>query len=168
MAGPDSNAENPQVPNYHQGFGSLYMPTTIPNKTDPKLSLAFVDTMNIPSRQLDDVGDYFQYKISCSGEKSLRLCLVWTDAPARGLQNNLNLLAWHESAPDELLYGNFGRRDKMQEKDTDNNVEVIRVDVPKAGNYIVQIEAGNMLKPPQDFALVATGDIASDFVDLNA
>lgn len=167
LTGLDSIAEHPQMPNYHQGFGSLFMPTTIPNKTDPKLNLAFVDTMNIPSRQLGDVGDYFRYKISCSGGKPLRFCLVWTDAPARGLQNNLNLLAWHESTPDNLLHGNSGRRDKMQEKDTDNNVEVIRMDNPNPGNYVVQVEAGNMLKPPQDFALVATGDITSDFVDLN-
>lgn len=166
LDGMDSTADNSQIPNYHQGFGFLYMPNTIPNKTNPGMNLAFVDTMKIPQRQLVNVGDMFQYKIECSGGDFLRFCLVWTDPPARALQNNLNLVVWHESSPTQLFYGNSGRPRKIQEKDTDNNVEVIRIENPKPGNYVVQVEAGNMLKPPQDFALVATGKITPDFVEV--
>jgi hypothetical protein len=43
--------------------------------------------------------------------------------------------------------------------DVDNNVEVVRIDNPKPGPYLIQVTATNLLRSPQDFALVVTGDL---------
>ena len=48
--------------------------------------------------------------------------------------------------------------------DPDNNVEVIRIDNPPAGDFLVQVNAQNLLNTGgQTFALVAVGDLASGF-----
>jgi hypothetical protein len=36
--------------------------------------------------------------------------------------------------------------------DVDNNVEVIRVDDPAPGRWLIQVFARNLLRPPQDYA----------------
>jgi hypothetical protein len=36
-------------------------------------------------------------------------------------------------------------------------VEIVRITAPGAGTYFIQVFATNLLKPPQDFALVVTG-----------
>jgi serine protease AprX len=41
--------------------------------------------------------------------------------------------------------------------DPTNNVEVIRIDDAPPGTYTVQVFARNLLRGPQDFALVVTG-----------
>jgi serine protease AprX len=38
---------------------------------------------------------------------------------------------------------------------------VVRLEAPAAGRYTVQVFARNLLRPPQDFALVVTGRLAS-------
>jgi hypothetical protein len=45
--------------------------------------------------------------------------------------------------------------------DPTNNVEVISVEDAAPGEYLVQISATNLVKPPQDFALVVTGRLTS-------
>ena len=44
--------------------------------------------------------------------------------------------------------------------DRDNNVEIVRIEAPAPGRYLVQVSAYNLLSP-QYFALVATGDLTS-------
>jgi len=43
-------------------------------------------------------------------------------------------------------------------------VEVIRITSPAQGNYLIQITATNLLRQPQDFALVVTGENISNLV----
>ncbi len=50
--------------------------------------------------------------------------------------------------------------------DPDNNVEVVRLENPQKGNYLIQISATNLLKLPQDFALVVTGELTSSLVEI--
>jgi hypothetical protein len=45
--------------------------------------------------------------------------------------------------------------------DPENNVEIVRVQNPGPGNYLIQISATNLLSTGQDFALVVLGDLAS-------
>jgi hypothetical protein len=87
----------------------------------------------------------------------LRICLAYTDAPARGLQNNVSLLVNHLQSG-KKWQGNEQLADALTLPDPDNNVEVVRIANPAAGTYLIQVFAANMLKPPQDFALVVTGD----------
>ena len=41
--------------------------------------------------------------------------------------------------------------------DSENNVEIVRIANPPGGIYRVQVVATNILKGPQDYALVVTG-----------
>jgi len=54
--------------------------------------------------------------------------------------------------------GNASLPQSLGIPDPTNNVEVIRIDDPKPGEYWVQISAANLLqtKPGQDFSLVVT------------
>lgn len=44
--------------------------------------------------------------------------------------------------------------------DSDNNVEIIRIEKPEKGWYIFQLVASNLLYTPQAFALVVTGQLS--------
>jgi serine protease AprX len=164
LSGQDAIADNGMLPNFHQGFGCLYMPWTIPNSAKPNLNLEFLDTWNDPNLQFGQTGQRFRFKVSSSGGDFLRLCLVWTDAPGRALQNNLNLLMHYAPTPETKLVGNQDRPRKLQPNDPDNNVEVIRIQNPQPGDYFIQVEAKNLIKTPQDFALVVTGQLTSRII----
>ena len=81
--------------------------------------------------------------------------MAYTDVPVRALQNNLNLIVMHVDSGTKWL-GNASLPDALIFPDPDNNVETVRIATPLQGNYLVQVLVGNMLKPPQDFALVVT------------
>jgi serine protease AprX len=91
-----------------------------------------------------------------AGVPELRFCMAYTDVPARGLQNNVNLVVQHLESGTKYM-GNADLPDALTLPDPDNNVEIVRIVTPVAGTYFVQVFAGNLLKPPQDFALVVTG-----------
>ena len=57
--------------------------------------------------------------------------------------------------------GNADVPNALTRSDADNNVEVVRVDAPAPGRYTLQVFARNLLRPPQDFALVVTGSLGS-------
>ena len=165
LAGADANASNlPGVlhpANFDQGFGCVDMPSTIPHPTAPTFALSFVDTLGDGRGRFTRTGERRRYAIEVkSGQRQLRICLAYTDAPGRGLQNNLNLFV--ESPDRRKLVGNDRLRHSIGLPDVDNNVEVVRVDDPKPGTWLLQIVATNLLKQPQDFALVVTGDLDSE------
>ena len=163
LPGADANASNPAgltpAANFDQGFGCVNMETTLPNPQQPKLALVFVDNWQSPGDQLAVTGDQRRYLLQVNGGTPLRICLTYTDAPGRALQNNLNLFV---QLPDNTkLVGNFQLRQSLNIPDVDNNVEVVRIPDPKAGSYLIQISATNLLHSPQDFALVVTGDLGA-------
>lgn len=160
LKGNDALADHPFQPNFHQGFGCVYIPWAIPNLLEKQLKLEYMDTWQDNQMQFRAVGQRLRYRFSVSGGKRLRLCLTWTDAPGRALQNNLNLFLLHEDS-DRLWIGNQNLPMKLTVPDSENNVEVIRVDDPPSGDYTVQISATNLLQIPQDFALVITGELDS-------
>jgi hypothetical protein len=91
---------------------------------------------------------------------------VWTDLPARALQNNLNLFVAEPSGAKRL--GNEDLPGSLHIPDPDNNVEVVRIDDPAPGTYLLQVSATNLLRGPQDFALVVTGALQSNLSELPA
>jgi hypothetical protein len=156
LSGADSTAPIAGVPNFHQGFGRINMRTTIPNNSEPDFVLQLIDDWE-DGRVLTQTGQNKQYQFSIpKGTPALRLCLAYTDAPARGLQNNLDLFLQYERTKTKWI-GNAQLPNALILPDPDNNVEIIRVDNPIAGIYFVQVTASNILKPPQPFALVITG-----------
>jgi serine protease AprX len=76
------------------------------------------------------------------------------------LQNNLNLFVQHEPSGKKWI-GNANLPLSLGVPDPDNNVEVIRLENPESGAYLIQISAINLLRPPQDYALVVTGELGS-------
>lgn len=160
----DAVADHAQLPNYHQGFGCVYMPWAIPNPSEPDLKLEFLDTLRDQALQFRRNGQRFRFSFSSDGNRPLRLCLTWTDLPGRALQNNLNLFLQLPSG--EKVSGNTNLPQKLTRLDRDNNVEIIRLEDPEPGNYLIQITASNLLRGSQDFALVLTGDLASPLSEL--
>ena len=159
LTGEDAIADHDRLPNFHQGFGALYMPWAIPNPAVPDLQLAFLDPWQDPSFQFVRNGQRFRFRLSCGNARPLRFCLVWTDLPMRALQNNIDVFIQLPSG--EKVLGNTDLPMKLTRLDRDNNVEVIRIEDPPIGDYMVQITASNLLRGPQDFALVVTGDLTS-------
>jgi serine protease AprX len=159
LSGQDAVADYPQLPNYHQGFGAVHLPSSIPTPRDPAMMLEFVDNWNDPPSHLVDAEARF--KLGVAGGR-LRLCLAYTDAPGSGLQNNLNLLI---QVPGVLRkrFGNENLPRGFNGPDPVNNVEVFTIDDAPPGDYLIQIKATNLIKPPQDFALVATGRLTTPF-----
>jgi serine protease AprX len=160
LAGPDATADHQAVPNYHQGFGCVYMPWAFPNPAVPGLRLEFLDTWSTPNLQFVRSGQRFRYRVDVPGGAWLRFCLAYTDLPGRALQNNLNLFIEHEPTHTKW-FGNQDAPRDLKIPDPDNNIEIVRLENPAAGTYLIQISAVNLLGAPQDFALVVTGNLNS-------
>jgi serine protease AprX len=166
LTGEDSVADHDKQPNFHQGFGCVDMRTTIPNSADPGRSLDFVDTWQEPTGKFTQSGERFNYRVTISGGQPLRICLVWTDVPGRALQNNLNLFLQHLPSSRKWTGNENLPLGLRGIPDPENNVEVIRLESPPPGPYLIQITATNLLRASQDFALVASGKLPGGLVPI--
>jgi len=95
----------------------------------------------------------------------LTVTLVWTDYPSTpaasvNLVNDLDLTL---TDPSSTIYYPNG----LSTYDRTNNVEVIDLSSPMAGEYTITISGYNVPQGPQPFALVVSGDIGS-FIDHGA
>jgi len=160
ITGQDSTADHNSLPNFHQGFGCIYMPWAIPNVAEPNLRLEFADEWESNTQSFSHTGQKITHEISVSGGNQFRITLTWTDYPARALQNNLNLFVEHAQSRQKWI-GNVNLPIGLNMPDPDNNVEVVRIENPQAGYYRISIIATNILHSPQDFALVVTGEFDS-------
>lgn len=156
----DSRADHNTSPNFHQGFGALYMPWAIPNANVPDMNLEYIDNWQDPASHLQFNGARRRYHFHVDAGTPLRICLTWTDPPGRALQHDLNLFL-HQLGTTTKWIGNTNLPLKISLTDPENNVEIIRVDNPVAGDYMVLISALNLLHGPQDFALVVTGAVSA-------
>lgn len=163
LSGADSTAPAVGTPNYHQGFGRINLIDTIPNPARPQMQIRFVDEWQTPAESFTLTGQRKRYQFSISAPAGpLRMCLAYTDLPMRSLQNDLNLFLQLPSG--QKTFGNAKVSESLHIPDPANNVEIIRIDDPAPGNYLIQVSATNLLKGPQDFALVVTGEGVSDLV----
>ena len=166
LSGTDATAPSAGTPNYHQGHGRVCMQRAIPNAANPGLQVHFVDNWADRTSHFTRTGEQRQYQFTVpAGTPELRLTLAYTDAPARGLQNNINVILQHQQSRKKWI-GNSTIADPLLSPDPDNNVETIRISNPPDGVYFVQVLVGNMLKPPQDFALVVAGNGVSDLTPI--
>jgi subtilisin family serine protease len=152
--------ENVGYPNFHQGFGRLNMRRTLPLPGNANgFTLRFVDintkdpgALNgaIPSKSV------WKKQIQVGGKGPLRITLCWTDYPAHGLQNYLDLVV--QSPSNVRVTGNpEHRRLPWAKTDRANNVERIVIAEPAAGIWVIMVNASNTPFPPQGFSLVVTG-----------
>jgi subtilisin family serine protease len=162
LPGADAIADFNVLPNMHQGFGVVNMPFAYPNPMQPLLRLEFLDDWQTPASSFTVTGQRRRFQVGVAAGVRLSICLVWTDAPGRALQNNLNLLV--ELPGGVKVPGNQNLPLALGPVDQENNVELVRVDAPAAGNYLIQIFASNLLTADQDFALVVTGALTTGLV----
>ncbi len=158
LSGEDALADFPLAPNYHQGFGAVNLLGSIPNASSPALRLELVDSWEKPVLQFARTGQRFRFEIDVQEVDPalpLRVTLTYTDLAARALQNDLSMLLQQPDGQKRL--GNEDVPQGLKIPDPTNNVEVIRIDDAPAGTYTVQVFARNLLRGPQDFALVVTG-----------
>lgn len=160
LKGSDATADHSKTPNYHQGFGCIDMSNAVPNPMSPQLQLEFIDSWKDQGLQFHAVGERFRFRLSVAGGMPLRICMAYTDLPARALQNNLNVFLEDETTKRKFI-GNEDVPNSLKIPDPDNNVEIIRVESPTSGSYLIQVSASNLLSSPQDFALVVTGQLTS-------
>ena len=108
-------------------------------------------------------GQLFRYQVKVGSGLPLRICLAWTDPPARGLQNSLVLLV--DDTARKKWVGNAGAASLLEIAgafpDPNNNVQVVRVAEPTPGDYTIAVTASMLLLPPQAYALVVAGDLQS-------
>jgi hypothetical protein len=162
LTGADAIADFAVLPNMHQGFGAIHMPFAYPNPVHPQLRLEFVDDWQTPAARFTVTGQRRRYQIGVAAGTRLSLCLTWTDAPGRALQNNLNMLVQEPGGA--KIPGNQNLPLALGPIDQENNVELVRIDAPAAGNYLIQISANNLLTLDQDYALVVTGALTSALI----
>lgn len=154
------------VPNPNQGFGMLDLAMTIPNDQN-MFHLEYRDSLQDPSITLYKNGQEFAVKFRTTQITWIRACLAYTDKPARGIQNNLDLLMDYEPTRDKWS-GNIGinadDRFGDMEEDNTNNMEIIRLENAQPGLYTVKVFASNLTTDSQGFALVLTiGDMNVTF-----
>jgi len=150
------------LPNMHQGFGAVDMRHAYPNPAQPNLRLEFVDDWQNPASSFAITGQRRRFQVGVAAGQRLAICMAYTDAPGRALQNNLNLLVEPPGGP--KVVGNQNLPLALQPIDQENNVEIVRFDAPVAGTYLIQISASNLLTADQDFALVVTGALTTGLV----
>lgn len=161
LSGADAIADFPALPNFHQGFGMVNMKWAIPTAAEPTLKLEYLDVWNDKTQHFMTTGQRLRYRIAAGNARELRFCLAYTDLPARALQNNLNLVV-QSLATNQKWVGNQDLPMRLSPIDADNNVEIVRIEAPPPGDYLIQIFAQNLLSTKgQDFALVITGDLKS-------
>lgn len=143
-------------PNPHQGFGALRLDTSLP-RPGTRERLEFVDGVALAMEEAA------WFEADLLGDSELRICLAWTDPPARAVQNNLDLLCMVTAADGKRTRytGNAGLAQRVTPLDTDNNVEVIRIAQPEAGRLRINVTAKSFAtrSDRQDFALVVLGSL---------
>lgn len=159
LTGPDAVAGDSDTPNGHQGFGCVDLTTTLPMIGCPVSPpvLAFVD---IESTALAQTGSARRYLVRVRGG-TLRVCLSWTDPPGRGVQNCL-ALTMRDRTGNTWMGNDRPSGQGIRMVDSSNNIQAIRVEDAGQGTYQVQVTGANLLRAPQAFALVVTGDLNSN------
>jgi hypothetical protein len=153
-------------PNFHQGFGRLNLRETLPLPGNPEgFRLRFADINRGDPGALNSAiaaKSAWKKRIQVKAGLPLRITLCWTDHPAHGLQNHLNLML--QAPAGQRLTGNPElKREPWAKADRHNNVQSITVDDPAPGVWNVVVNAVNTPFPTQGFSLAATGKDLSDF-----
>ncbi|MGA1849131.1 MAG: S8 family serine peptidase, partial [Thermoplasmatota archaeon] len=144
-------------PDNDQGWGRVNITESISPREG---NLAFQDVKG----GLQTGQSFETYLRVLSGAKELRMTLVWPDSPgdmaaAIKLVNDLDLIV---QAPNGTIYhGNDLIHPYNDTTDRINPVEGISVSDPFVGLWKITVNGTNIPLGPQDFALVASGDISN-------
>lgn len=155
LTGGDAIANHGKSPNYHQGFGAISMQHAIPNAA-VDFQLDFIDGWQTPADVFRVSGERRRYQVTADRAGELRVCLSWTDPPARAIQNILHLTVQNLQSAKKYL-GNEDRAKLLNGMDRDNNVQIVRIaNVQPGERYMIMVTNTSLLQTPQPFALVVT------------
>jgi len=174
LNGADAVAPPQGQPNYHQGFGRVDLSPSIPDPANPVFELFFIDTwMRNPEHRFVSRTGRARWEFFVKHACDLRITVVWTDYPGRGLQNQLRVILDTRRAGtivnwigngDAPMFVPFAAHDprnllpsqkNVLTRDPRNNVQVIRANV-EPGSHTLALFADGLIRLPQDFALVAS------------
>jgi subtilisin family serine protease len=152
-------------PNFHQGFGRLILTRVFPVDAAAGFALRLVDVASgsaeaiVAGRVPRNWSGKFKVEDNAA---PLSITMTWTDPPGSGLVHELDLVV---ITPDgERLLGNDKIvRVEWEKIDRVNNVEQVRVDAPKTGEWTIRISGQNTWMKPQGFGLAVTGAV-SDWI----
>lgn len=166
--GADKLAVGSTYPDPSQGWGRINLTTL---KDTPVYKTFFYDQDKLLS-----VGgvESQRYIYFVNSSRPFRVTLDWTDfvgtpSASKALVSDLDLVV---TAPDGKVYrgNNFNTQAQSQEggaNDTVNNVERFALNNPQVGYWSIEVRATNTPSGPQDFALVASGDLFDRWVDIS-
>jgi subtilisin family serine protease len=143
------HAEPGAVLDPHQGFGRVDLGAVL--APEPPSRALFLDRRGLRT------GELRAETVSVVSEgAALRVVLAYSDAPGPALVNNLNLIV---RGPDgTVAAGN--QRPGRRALDARNNVEVVHLAAPAAGDWRIEVVASNVPSGPQPYALAVLGPVA--------
>jgi hypothetical protein len=136
------------VVDIHQGYGRVNLDNVL--SPEPPFSASFADVR--PGVRTGE-GAVIDVKVHAGGSP-FRVVLAYSDFPGPVLVNNLNLLV---TAPDGTVRTGNQPAAAGLIPDTKNNVEVVHVPSPAAGNWKIEVIGSNVPRGPQDYAIVCLG-----------
>jgi serine protease AprX len=163
LTGSDAEGSNTEPPNNDQGFGMVDLRTTLPPVSGP-WRLSWADTWKTPAQQFTRDATSMKWEVEVRAGTPLRICLTFTDAPGRAIQNDLNLFCQAPGQKPKVL-ANLSAPDRVKHGlDKDNATEIIRVLEPAAGIWQVVVYCGALTVRDrgQDYALAVSGDLAGE------
>ncbi|MFD2938546.1 S8 family serine peptidase [Flavobacterium notoginsengisoli] len=153
LKGTDACINHPTGPNFDQGFGMIDMQNSIPLEPE-NFFFHYVDNYLEPTEHLI-TGKKSLVTIELRSLGWIRVCLAYTDLPARALQNDLNLIVDYAN-PVKKWLGNEDAYSFLKGLDSRNNVERVIIEDAPAGRYNISVIGSNIIKGAQDFALIIT------------
>lgn len=151
-----------QMADIHQGYGRVNLKSVVQPDWPNEVYVYDAFNMGNPADKMR-TGDIIEFKFRiASGTAPLRIAMAYTDYPGENLVNNLNILLFRsrKTAKKQFYAGNGGSSGKRV-PDTNNNSEVIHINDPESGAWILQVIASNVPKGPQDYALFFSGHFSS-------
>ena len=152
------------IPNDTQGWGRVLLDDALHFDGDDR-DLWLVDEASGFDRGAGQ--NPMRYPIVVDADtEALEVTLVWTDAPSTpvAVTNLVNDLDLRVVGPDGAFRGNvFGAGASVEGGSADrlNNVEVVLVESPTPGSWVLEVAPWSIPEGTQPFALVATGALSN-------
>ncbi len=139
-----------EVHDNHQGYGRVDLDAIVA-PPHPTVVYFIDDRWGLATGQSDE----FKFDVRSSAVP-LRVALAYSDYPGEALVNDLNLML---RSPTGRSYVGNGRPGGPLQLDSTDNTEVVQINNPVQGKWIVRIVASNVPHARQDYAFVVSGNV---------